>query len=136
MKEHIMPLKIYCYDTDMGGVVYHANFLKFMDKARTEWIQSIGYNAFDWHGQALHFVVRHAELDYLKPLTVNSNVEIVSYVQDMRRVSMRVGQYVRDVDDHAKIYFEGSIKIAALSAEGRLSEIPLELQKGLVGEKI
>jgi acyl-CoA thioester hydrolase len=135
MNEFVMPLKVYCYDTDMGGVVYHANFLKFMDKARTEWIQSIGYDAFDWHGQSLHFVARRAELDYLHPLTVNNEVEIVSYVKDMRRISMRVEQYVRDAKDHDKVYFKGLIKIAAVNGEGRLCEIPSELQKGLMGER-
>lgn len=134
MKKHIMPLTIYCYDTDMGGVVYHANFLKFMDQARTEWIEALGYSAFDWHGSSFYFVARHAELDYLIPLTVNDTVEVVSYVHDMGRVSMKIMQYVRDVNDHDKIYFKGLIKIAAVDDQKRLCEIPVELREGMVGD--
>lgn len=134
--QFVMPLPIYCYDTDMGGVVYHANFLKFMDKARTEWIRSLNVNMFDWHGQILNFVVHRANLEYSRPLTAKDQVEIVSYINRMQRVSMDVVHIVRSVADPDIIYCKGELLIAAVDDAGKPCRIPKELNIGLcTGEK-
>ena len=62
------PLRVYYEDTDVGGVVYYANYLKFLERARTEWLRTIGFEMSAMAaGHGVHFVVQRAEVDFLRP---------------------------------------------------------------------
>ncbi|TAE32725.1 MAG: tol-pal system-associated acyl-CoA thioesterase [Alphaproteobacteria bacterium] len=61
-------VRVYYEDTDAGGIVYYANYLKFAERARTEWVRSLGVSQADlWHKDGIGFVVRHVTVDYQKP---------------------------------------------------------------------
>ena len=88
MKHHSMDIRVYYEDTDLGGVVYYANYLRFIERARSEWIRDLGINQNKMRNeeQAV-FVVTKLKADYLSPahfddmLTVDTEIKVVSPVR-------------------------------------------------------
>ena len=90
------PVRIYYEDTDAGGVVYYANYLKFLERCRTEWLRAIGHEQADLlRDPGIAFVVRSISVDYLKPARLD----------DLLSVSMEVTRITR-----AQIFFRQSIR--------------------------
>jgi acyl-CoA thioester hydrolase len=89
------PVRVYWEDTDAGGVVYYATYLKFMERARTEWLRALGFeqdNLRDEAGAA--FVVRRVEVDYLSPARFNEQIEVSVDLLEIGRASLSVGQTI------------------------------------------
>lgn len=86
-------LRIYIEDTDAGGIVYHANYLKFCERARTEWLLSAGLQHYLQEGE-LQFVVRRASLDYRYPARVAEQLRIESRLLWCRQASFALTQTV------------------------------------------
>jgi acyl-CoA thioester hydrolase len=89
------PVRVYYEDTDAAGVVYYANYLKFMERARTEWLGAIGLPlaAFEReHGVV--FVVHRCEIDFLRPARLNDTLEVTVEVVDRGAVRLVAGQRV------------------------------------------
>jgi acyl-CoA thioester hydrolase len=82
-----LPIRVYFQDTDAGGVVYHASYLNFMERTRTEWLRSYGYsNAGLMKEFGMVFVVRSVKLDYLKPALLDDiGRSRISLLQTVRR---------------------------------------------------
>jgi len=78
--EFIWPIRVYYEDTDAGGVVYHANYLRFYERARTEWLNHLHIKHVEMLQQGIAFVVTKADLDYLKPATLNNELVIKSVI--------------------------------------------------------
>jgi len=77
VREFILSMRVYYEDTDSVGLVYHANYLKFMERARTEWLRSVGIEQDVLaREEGIVFAVRSVELDYLKPAKFNDLLEI------------------------------------------------------------
>jgi hypothetical protein len=95
------PVRVYYEDTDSGGVVYYANYLRFMERARTEWMRQLGFEQDALiRDKGILFAVRSASLDYLRPARFN----------DLLEVSVRLclpGCGVFPIHAHPRIYFEG-----------------------------
>ncbi len=90
------PVRVYYEDTDSGGVVYHANYLKFMERARTEWLRSRGFEQTDLlRSYGLVFVVRAISLDYLKPALFNDMLEVTVELAESGKSQMVLAQNVR-----------------------------------------
>ena len=118
MSEFVWPIRVYYEDTDSGGVVYHANYLRFMERARTEWLRSLGFEQDtlrDAHG--VLFAVRSAQLDYLKPAHFNDALEVSAQIIKRGRASLVFAQEVRRVQD-GEVVCRGTIKIASVLADG------------------
>jgi acyl-CoA thioester hydrolase len=91
-----LPLRVYFQDTDAGGVVYHASYLNFMERARTEWLRTHGYsNAGLMKEFGLVFVVRSVKLDYLKPALLDDLLEVTAHIKDIGRSRISLMQEVR-----------------------------------------
>lgn len=87
-------MRAYVEDTDLGGVVYHANYLKFFERARSEWAEYLDMG-LEWQlAQGCYFVIAHAELDFLKPARAHQELDVVSRITRMRRASMIYDQYL------------------------------------------
>jgi acyl-CoA thioester hydrolase len=89
------PVRIYYEDTDAGGVVYYANYLKFMERARTEWLRAKGFELptlADKHG--ILFVVRAVEIEYLKPARFNDALDVTLELSDHGRSQIAIFQQV------------------------------------------
>lgn len=84
MNEFVLPIRVYYEDTDSSGIIYHANYFKFMERARTEWLRSIGFEQNDLLKEyGIVFVVRSLSLDYLQP----------GYFNDWLKVHTRILRY-------------------------------------------
>ena len=80
------PVRVYFQDTDAGGVVYHASYVNFMERSRTEWLRTFGYsNASLMKELGVVFVVRSLKLDYLKPALLDDLVTVTSHVKEIGR---------------------------------------------------
>lgn len=89
------PIRVYYEDTDNGGVVYYANYLKFMERARTEWLRSLGLEQDRLISeQGVIFAVRSAQLDYLKPARFNQLLSVSAEVIETGKASMTFNQEV------------------------------------------
>ena len=84
-----LPVRVYYEDTDAGGVVYYANYLKFCERARTEWLRTLGVSQQALiDEQGLAFVVRSVQADYLASARLDDALEVVTRVAMLRRASL------------------------------------------------
>lgn len=126
------PLRVYYEDTDAAGVVYYANYLRFMERARTEWLRALGFEQDELrrdHG--VIFTVRRAEVDYLAPAFFNDRLTVHASLVQAGRVSIEFGQrIVRDTD--GTLCCAGKVKVACVDAERlRPCRIPAVVLAGI-----
>lgn len=89
----VWPVRVYWEDTDAGGVVYYANYLKFMERARSEWLRASGFEQDILRDEAgIVFVVRRVEIDYLSPARFNEQLEVSVTLHEAGRASFGVRQ--------------------------------------------
>jgi acyl-CoA thioester hydrolase len=115
MTPFVWPVRVYWEDTDAGGIVYYANYLKFMERARTEWLRAIGVNQVqlkDAHG--LMFVVVDVEAHYRKPARYGDQLQVTCKVSETTRASITLDQEVlRD----GELLLDGRVRAACLDAQ-------------------
>jgi acyl-CoA thioester hydrolase len=95
------PVRIYYEDTDAGGVVYYANYLKFMERARTEWLRSAGFEQdVLLHDLNLAFVVKSIKVDYRSPARFNNALVVKTQVIELSRARLRLAHtiFLADTD--------------------------------------
>ena len=91
-----LPVRVYFQDTDAGGVVYHASYVNFMERARTEWLRTHGYsNAGLMKEFGVVFVVRMIKVDYLKPALLDDLLDVTAQIKDFGRSRLNLIQTVR-----------------------------------------
>jgi acyl-CoA thioester hydrolase len=112
----IWPLRIYYEDTDAGGVVYHARYLNFMERARTEWLRALGIEQDQLRRQMQRiFAVRKMAVEYRKPAFFNELLEITTHVSKSGRASIDLEQSLRRKD--GEILTLATVNIACLDSE-------------------
>lgn len=119
METFSWPVRVYYEDTDSGGVVYYANYLRFMERARTEWLRHLGIEQ-DWliEHEGILFAVRHVNVDYLKPARFNDHLEVTTRVIEHGRASLTFEQTIMRLDDETRTELcRGQVKIACLAAD-------------------
>lgn len=109
-------VRIYYEDTDAQGVVYYANYLKFMERCRTDWLRNIGCDIDDVNRRyGIVFAVRSTNVEYYKPARLSDLLTVTVDVQELKRASIRLEQFVyRDMD----LLCQGTIRLACLEAAG------------------
>ena len=108
-------LRVYIEDTDAGGIVYYVNYLKFMERARTEFMRSMGYGKDYIFNHDLMFVVRDVAVKYLRPATLDDELEATAAVRHVRGAVMILQQSVRR---GAEILAQGDVTIACVDRTG------------------
>ena len=92
----VWPLRVYYEDTDAGGVVYHANYLRYMERARNEWLRELGYPVEQIAEQEKKlFVVRSVEMKFVRPAKLSDELRVSAEILQSRKASMRIRQEVR-----------------------------------------
>ena len=126
---HVFPVRVYYEDTDVGGVVYYANYLKFAERARTEMLRLIGFSHSDMISrEGLSFAVRRCEADYIKPAVFDDSLEVHTGNIDMEAASLWMDQGIRrQGDELARL----RIRLACLSRSGRPARLPKGLKEAL-----
>ena len=112
------PVRIYYEDTDSGGVVYYANYLRFMERARTEWLRALGFEQDHLiRDEGILFAVRSASLEYLRPARFNDQLLVGVRLAERRRASLSFEQDVCRAGEEAQPLCTGTIRIACLAAD-------------------
>jgi len=110
-----LPVRVYFQDTDAGGVVYHASYVNFMERARTEWLRTHGYsNAGLMKEFGVVFVVRSLKLDYLKPALLDDLLTVTAQIKDIGRSRLNLLQSVLRGDE---VLTEGEVHLVCVSLE-------------------
>ena len=78
---HCFPVRVYYEDTDLAGIVYYANYLKFIERARSEWVRDLGINQVQMKAEGLVFAVRRVEADYLAPARYDDELIVETTMQ-------------------------------------------------------
>lgn len=131
MTEFVWPVRVYYEDADSGGVVYHANYLKFMERARTEWLRCRGYEQDIMSAQqGLIFVVRSVRLDFLQPARFNEQLDVSVIVTACRGASIEFQQEVRRKNT---ALCSALVKIACLNSDNLK---PQRLPKAMIEELV
>ncbi len=86
------PIRVYYEDTDAGGIVYYANYLKFYERARTEWLNDLKINQVELLKQNVVFVVTKADVDYIKPAKLNDELVVKTKISKVGAASMEFEQ--------------------------------------------
>ena len=125
-----MPVRVYFQDTDAGGVVYHSNYLNFMERARTEWLRAHGYsNAGLMKEFGMVFVVRSIKLDYLKPALLDDSLEVTAQIKEIGRSRISLMQSIMR---GAEVLTEAEVHLVCVSlASFKPSSVPEILRKQL-----
>ena len=127
---HHFPLCVYYEDTDIGGVVYYANYLKFMERARSEMLRLVGINQKEMlkfsYPEDVIFVVRHAEIDFMQSAKFDDYLIVKTKIIKLGGASLVINQ---DIIRNDKILVNGVIKIAAINNEGKPKKILGKLRK-------
>lgn len=125
-----IPVRIYYEDTDSGGVVYYANYLKFLERCRTEWLRQVGFDqSVLMQDPGIAFVVRSVNLEYLKPARLDDLLTVSLEVERITRSQIFFRQHIRRQDPMAPGSFEelisGKIQIVCVNAaKMKISSIP------------
>lgn len=115
MKKFIWPVRVYYEDTDAGGVVFYANYLKYFERARTEMLRAMGYEQDELiANESVIFVVRSVQVDYLSPARFNEQLLVSAKVSLAKKASLVFEQVVIRGDD---VLCKGSVRIACLDAQ-------------------
>lgn len=120
-KVFLWPVRIYYEDTDAGGVVYHTNYIKFMERARTEWLRELGFEQDELRDKdGVIFAVRSVQVDYFLPAKFNDELTISSEVINFGKASITIEQEVvrvsSDTSKKNELLCKGIIKVATLDA--------------------
>ncbi len=128
---HSWPVRVYWEDTDAGGVVYYANYLKFLERARSEWLRALGIKQTELacdHG--LVFVVRHVAAEFLRPARFDDLLVIRSQLAELGGASLTLTQ---DVLRESTLLLTARVRIACVrSSDFRPARIPPDLIKRLL----
>ena len=121
---HVLPIRIYFEDTDFAGYVYHANFLKFCERGRTDFIRLLGIHhqrlADPEEGEPLVFVVRRIEIDYLKPGRLDDLLEVVTSCAQIGGASLTLDQEVRRA---GAVLARARVTVVLVSSSGKPQRI-------------
>ena len=109
-----IPIRVYYEDTDAGAVVYYANYLKFMERARTEWLRDLGFEQDELSRRdGILFAVRSAKIEFLKPARFNDLLHATVQIGRRGNASITFAQQIRR---EALTLCEGEVKVACLDA--------------------
>ena len=126
MKHHSMNIRVYYEDTDLGGVVYYANYLRFIERARSEWIRELGIDQIKMRNEEeAIFVVTKIKADYLSPahfddiLTVDTRIKVVSPVR---------AYFYQNIYREEKVIFRSEVCVTCTSNSGKVLRLPEKIK--------
>jgi acyl-CoA thioester hydrolase len=123
---HTFSLRVYYEDTDFGGIVYYANYLKFIERARSEWVRSLGLDQKTLKSErGVVFVVRHLEADYISPAKFDDILEVVTDVHLSSAARLVLNQEVLRGND---VLFRARVTLIAMRDTGKPTRLPAEIR--------
>jgi acyl-CoA thioester hydrolase len=120
--EFFMEIRIYYEDTDCGGIVYYANYLKYFERARTQYLEDRGLSVAELMKAGWVFVVVHAEVDYRTPARYGDILEIETIVSDMNPAAITFSHVVRERQSR-RLVVEGAARLAVTDGNGKVKRL-------------
>ncbi len=112
-----LPVRVYIEDTDAGGIVYYVNYLKFLERARTEWLRDLGHEQCDLMQLGLVFVVHSLDVRYRRSAHLDQRLEVLALVSAFSPASLTFQQEIRD--QGGDLLVDARVKVAAVDADSR-----------------
>ena len=109
------PVRVYYEDTDAGKVVYHASYLRFFERARTEWLRARGFNQSLLHAQNIVFVVSELSIKYVKPAKLDDELDVQLNIQAVKKASLQFQQLI--YDNQQNLIAQAQVRVACLWAD-------------------
>ncbi|MCV2888287.1 tol-pal system-associated acyl-CoA thioesterase [Ruegeria aquimaris] len=122
---HVYHVRVYYEDTDMGGIVYHANYLRYIERARSDWVRKLGNDQNAMRDAGLVWVVRRIEADYLAPAKFEDELVIETDVVSLSGARLTMSQLVRRGETEV---FRATVTAVCMNAEGRPVRLPAEIR--------
>ncbi|ODM42040.1 tol-pal system-associated acyl-CoA thioesterase [Cereibacter johrii] len=127
---HRFALRVYYEDTDLAGIVYYANYLKFIERARSEWVRGLGVDQVRLRAESgIVFAVRRVEADYLRPAVFDDLLEVETGLVETGGARIVLDQEVRRGEERL---FAARVVLVCLGADGRAARLPAEVRQKLV----
>jgi len=123
-----MEIRLYYEDTDSGGVVYYANYLRYLERARTEFFRSFGCDVSEWMKKGFLFVVTHVDLNYHFPARYNDIIKIETFAGEVRKASFILTHQIF-LKGKEVLVADGKIKMACLGPNGKPKRLPDEMKQ-------
>lgn len=118
---HILPIRVYYEDTDMAGIVYYANYLRYIERARSDWVREAGIDQNAMREEGIVFVVSRLEADYLAPARFDDLLQVETTLERLSRVRMVFRQkVVRD----GQVLFDSRVTATCMDGQGRVVRLP------------
>jgi acyl-CoA thioester hydrolase len=130
MQNYLLPVRVYYEDTDAGGVVYYANYLRFLERARTELLRTLGFGQATLAADAgIAFAVRSLTVEFLKPARLDDQLEIATRIESLGRAQALFHQRIERDDD---TLLTATVRLACLDLErGRAAAMPEDIYNEL-----
>ena len=123
---HHFSLRVYYEDTDFGGLVYHANYLKFIERARSEWVRSLGIDQRKLRSeQSVVFAIRHIEAAYLVPAHFDDLLEVTTKIDSLTAARLILSQ---EVCRGEELLFRACVTLVSISVSGKPTRLPAEIR--------
>lgn len=124
---HEFALRVYYEDTDLAGIVYYANYFRFIERARTEWVREQGIDQTHLkETEGLVFAVRRVEADYLAPARFDDDLIVRTTVEQMTGARIVLNQ---DVMRGSDVLFSSQVTLVALTLEGQATRLPANIRR-------
>jgi acyl-CoA thioester hydrolase len=121
---HILPLRIYYEDTDAQGIVYYANWLRFLERGRTELLRLLGFDQAAMRAEGgINWVVRRCTIDYLKPARFDDTIDVVTACGELRGASVKM---VQEALRAGEVLVRAELLIACMGHDGRPIRVPTD----------
>ncbi len=118
---HKFLLRVYYEDTDMAGIVYYANYLRYIERARSEWVRELGLDQNEMRAGGVVFVVRRLEADYIAPARFGDDLLVESLIEKKSGVRLLFHQKVLRAD---KLLFDAVVTAVCMNAAGKVVRLP------------
>lgn len=130
LQEFSLSIRVYIEDTDAGGIVYYVNYLKYFERARTEYMRTLGFDKPALLGDGTMFVVADVAAKYAAPATLDDELKVTAAVESVGAATLIFHQMVRRNDE---LLVDGRVTIALVNAEtGRPCRLPQSLRAALI----
>lgn len=123
---HHFPIRVYYEDTDMAGIVYYANYLRYIERARSDWVREIGIDQNAMRDDGLVFAVRRVEADYLIPAKFDDALQVETSVQQVSGARLVMDQVVKRGDQPL---FKAVVTIVCVSDTGAPARLPANIRR-------
>ena len=122
---HCLPIRVYYEDTDMAGIVYYANYLRYIERARSDWVREIGIDQLAMKAEGVVFAVRRVEADYLLPAVFDDLLEVRTWATAISPARMVMRQEVWRADT---LLFQAVVTIVCINSAGKPCRLPAKLR--------